>query len=232
MRRNVTSDNFFTSLELAKKLKKKFTSLVGTVNRGRREIPVAMKIAKDPLYTTKVYRAEDTTLTVYQGKKQKNVMVLSTLHPSVHVESSGKKIPETIDFYNKTKFGVVIIDQMARQYSVKAPARRWPVHTFYNILDLAAINAYALYKEVTGESPRRKEFLRKLAEELRAKYINNEDSSDSSEEEVEEIQGRTRKKCQIGRCKNNKTADICRSCKPFVCGTCCGKIRKNCLNCM
>ena len=109
-------------------------------------------MAKDSRYTTKVYRAEVTTLTVYQGKKQKNVMVFSTLHPSVHVESSGKKRPETIDYYNRTKFGAEDNDQMAPQYTVKALVRRWPVHTFYNILDLAKIEAYALYRKVTGES--------------------------------------------------------------------------------
>ena len=40
-------------------------------------------------------------------------------------------------FYNKTKSGVDITDQMARQYTVKAGARRWPMAVFYNILDLA-----------------------------------------------------------------------------------------------
>ncbi|GBP04453.1 PiggyBac transposable element-derived protein 4 [Eumeta japonica] len=37
--RNVTCDNFFTSLLLAEYLKSKNTSVVGTVNRVRREIP-------------------------------------------------------------------------------------------------------------------------------------------------------------------------------------------------
>ena len=38
--RNVTCDNFFTSLLLAEYLKTKNTSIMGTVNRDRREIPV------------------------------------------------------------------------------------------------------------------------------------------------------------------------------------------------
>ncbi|KAM7018170.1 piggyBac transposable element-derived protein 4-like [Tautogolabrus adspersus] len=37
--RNVTTDNFFTSLTLAKNLQRKNTSLVGTVNKARRELP-------------------------------------------------------------------------------------------------------------------------------------------------------------------------------------------------
>ena len=41
-----------------------------------------------------------------------------------------------------------MVDQMARKYSVKASGRRRPVHVFYNVLDLAAINSWILYKEV------------------------------------------------------------------------------------
>ena len=38
---------------------------------------------------------------------------------------------------------------MARKDSTKAGSRRWPLRIFYNILDLAAINAWVLYKDVT-----------------------------------------------------------------------------------
>ena len=40
---NVTCGIFFTSIGLAKRLKKNNTSLVGTVNKGRREIPMEIK---------------------------------------------------------------------------------------------------------------------------------------------------------------------------------------------
>ena len=41
--RNVTCDNFFTSLKLAKSIKAKKTSIVGTMNKIRPEIPKANK---------------------------------------------------------------------------------------------------------------------------------------------------------------------------------------------
>ena len=90
---------------------------------------------------------------------------------SVGVDSSEKHKPETIEFYNKTKCGVDVADQMARQYSVKAGTRRWPVAVFYNILDLACINAFVLYKKKTGDSISRRDFIFKLACELREDYI-------------------------------------------------------------
>jgi len=56
---------------------------------------------------------------------------------------------------------------MARRYSTRAAARQWPVHVFYNILDLAAIIAGNIYRGVTGEEMSRHAFLRQLVEELR-----------------------------------------------------------------
>lgn len=38
-------------------------------------------------------------------------------------------------------------DQMARRYSMKSKGRRWPMHVYYNILDIARVNARLLYKE-------------------------------------------------------------------------------------
>ena len=64
------------------------------------------------------------TLTVYQGRPKKNVYVLSFLRMSVELGESEKKKPETVEFYRKTKCGVDMVDQMARQYSVNAGTRR------------------------------------------------------------------------------------------------------------
>ena len=75
-------------------------------------------------------------------------MILSTLHPYVAVssENNPKKKPKTVLFYNKTKVGVKVVDQMTRKYSVKAASRKWLVHVFYNLIDLAIINSWALSK--------------------------------------------------------------------------------------
>ncbi|KAJ8869912.1 hypothetical protein PR048_028921 [Dryococelus australis] len=44
-------------------------------------------------------------------------------------------------YYNATKFGVGLMDQMTRKYSVESASRRWRVHVFSNVLDFAYINA-------------------------------------------------------------------------------------------
>ena len=62
--------------------------------------------------------------------------------------------------------GVDLYDQMTRLYSVKAASRRWPVHVFYYVLDMALINSWILYKQVCQSSISRREFMQRVAEKL------------------------------------------------------------------
>ena len=57
---------------------------------------------------------------------------------------------------------------MAKKYSVKSGSRRWPLQVFFNILDLAGIIAWVLYKKTTGEQISRKDFMFQLVDELAA----------------------------------------------------------------
>lgn len=140
-------------------------------------------------------------------------------------------LPDFIQFYNKTKFGVDMTDQMARKYTVKSSSCRWPLQIFFNILDLAAINAWILYKEVTGMQIERKQFLFQLAEQLSADFT-TEREKHSSQQEDPQVSTATssnttdstkRKICQIRLCHNNKTNNICQKCKRYVCGRCTSK---------
>ena len=232
--RNVTTDNYFTSVELAKNLKQKKTSLLGTVNKARREIPREIKKVKYPLYDCKFYKNDDASLTVYQGKKNKHVILLSTMHSSIGIDGNPKKTPETVKDYNQTKCGVDIVDAMAKSNSVKASSRRWPVHSFYNTLDLAAINAYVVYKKLTTNSLSRKKFLRRLSEELTSEnrkarnYIPDPDSELESDDSVDEPPGK-RQACQLRRnCKTNHSVG---KCKKRVCGKCSAKTLHVCVKC-
>jgi hypothetical protein len=137
----------------------KKTTLVGTIRGNKREIPKAAKQTKDnmPRFSTLLYKSEDCVLTINKSKPNKRVAVLGSQHKFVKIDKSNKKmLPESIQFYNSTKFGVDMADQMARKYTVKASSRRWPLQIFFNILDLAAVNAWILYKETTGIRIQRK----------------------------------------------------------------------------
>ena len=66
--RNVTTHNYFTSVKLATQLKEKQTSLLGTVNKIRRAVPLSSRKVKEELHSCKHYKSGDITLTAYQGK--------------------------------------------------------------------------------------------------------------------------------------------------------------------
>ena len=222
--RNVTTDNFFTSVNLAKTLRQQGINIVGTVNCIRKEIPQEIKKIKGDLYTTKVFKHDGCTLIVYQAKTTKNVLLLSTMHSTLDIGDDRKSKPETVNFYNSTKFGVDVVDQMARKYTVNAASRRWPMQFFYNILDLAAINAHILYKLVTGSKISRRRYLLRLFEELRSRFVEEGkvNSHESSITNSSMQKSRKRKHCHSKSC-TNKTSETCSSCSKFVCDKCIGK---------
>ena len=123
---NVTSNNYFIFLDLCLQLVKQGCSLVGTIRSNRREIPNNLQETCSLHDTTiaKLTDAADTTVTIpkYQRKKSKSVKILSSLHPNVAIpsENNHPKKPKTILFYNETKLGVDVLDQMSRCSSVKA----------------------------------------------------------------------------------------------------------------
>ncbi|KAL6487603.1 hypothetical protein MHYP_G00042290 [Metynnis hypsauchen] len=67
---------------------------------------------------------------VYAPKRKKAVYVLSSMHSVVETEDTTKRKPNTVTQYNKTKCGVDVMDQMVREYSMRAGTRRWPVAVF------------------------------------------------------------------------------------------------------
>ena len=138
--------------------------------------------------------------------------------------------PETIEFYNSTKFGVDVTNQMARKYSVKSKSQRWPLQVFFNILDLAGINSWILYQETTGEGISRQEFLFQLGEEL-AKEDQKERQLGKGPAEIIATDTSDQKKCQIKFWNGNKTNKICMKCNKHVCGKCTVKNAVICKKC-
>ena len=210
---NVTCDNFFTSLRLLQRLKQMKTSIVGTVRHNRRELPPIVH-SKLPLYQSKILQNDGNSLTIYQSKKDKKpVIVLSSLHPNVEISSDHKHKPETILFYNSTKYGVDALDQMCKMYTVKLPSRRWRMNVSSNMLDLAVINSWILYKKTSGKTILRRDFINDLAEQLVSKPCDN---SLGEQENVT----KKRKTCHVGCCKRNQTSNSCLYCGLPCCGNC------------
>ncbi|XP_029553279.1 piggyBac transposable element-derived protein 4-like [Salmo trutta] len=81
---NVTCDNFFTSYELRRQLLRRNVTMVGMVRKNKPELPPALLAAKDrEVFSSRFAFTPTTTLVSYLPKKNKNVLLLSTLHTGV-----------------------------------------------------------------------------------------------------------------------------------------------------
>uniref|UniRef100_A0A3B1KIL6 Chromo domain-containing protein n=1 Tax=Astyanax mexicanus TaxID=7994 RepID=A0A3B1KIL6_ASTMX len=228
--RNITTSGFFPSLALASHLLVNKTTVVGTIRKSKQETPQCTQTQSE-IFNTKVLRTGNTTLTIYQAKPKENVCVLSTMHQTVSVDNSEQKLPNSISHYYNTKFTVDVLDRMAHLYTVKNGTRRWPVAVFYNILDLAAINAHILYKRCTKAKISRRKFIIELVKELcKVQQIAKAGWGLRVLPEVLTLPVK-RKQCQIGKCSKNKTFNMCEKCRRFVCGKCSKWTPKLCFDC-
>lgn len=168
--RNITCDNFFTSLSLAKVLTSWGLSLVGTVRKNKRFLPACMMPSKNrPEHSTNFGFNKDATICSYVPKKGKAVVLLSTMHFTPTVDDTATRKPEIVLYYNSTKGGVDVMDKMLNEYTTKRSTRRWPLAFFFNILDVAALAAFIIFKTnnpTLKDVQKRRSFLNDLAFQL------------------------------------------------------------------
>ena len=71
---NVTTDNYFTSLNLAEELMTKKTIILGAIRKQQREMPNTESLMKDKLlHDSEIFSSPtDCSLTVYKAKKKEN----------------------------------------------------------------------------------------------------------------------------------------------------------------
>ena len=159
--RNVTLDNFFTSVHLADDLRARNTTLVGTVRRNNRSVPsVANDVTGRTKGDSRYYFSDSKMLCSFWDKGNKPVLLLDTFKPTVSsAEEQNAAKPSTVQFYNATKSGVDIIDKKVRAFSCKRKCRRWPFAVVCNFLDISCINGSFIFNKVHGQSNDRLSFL-------------------------------------------------------------------------
>ena len=179
--RNITCDNFFTNVQLADVLLRKNLTLLGTVRRSNRDIPSEFQANRSRTVGSSLFGfSGDKTLVSFVPKRNRSVMLLSTLHNDDKLDETSKK-PEIIIDYNRTKGGVDTVDQLCHTYSVKRSTRRWPLCLFYGLLDIAAVNSFVIfmYNNPTfhhKENCKRRFFLEELALDLMKPQLQNRQS--------------------------------------------------------
>lgn len=117
--RNVTMDNFFTSVPLAQELQTKNLTLIRTMRKNKPEIPIEFQSNKNRELGSSLFGFQDgLTLVSFVRKQNKAVLLLSSKHHDNQVDNKTGK-PMIILDYNKTKGVVDTVDQMCHKYTVK-----------------------------------------------------------------------------------------------------------------
>ncbi|KAK9692503.1 Transposase IS4 [Popillia japonica] len=155
----ITTDNFFTNVELAEYLITKKLTLLGTVRKNKADTPHELK---------------DITMVSYTPKKNRMVHLLSTQHFDNSISDEPHSKPIIVLDYNHTKGAVDTADKLiiaVKEYSCARRTLRWLFRLFMNILDIAALNAHIIFREKNpqwqlSKKSRRKLFLLTLGRQL------------------------------------------------------------------
>lgn len=239
--RNVTCDNFFTSHSLAVELKKRRLTLLGTVRKNKKFLPPYIIDMKGQPPTTSRFVFDhnlNATIVSYVPKKNRLVLLMSTLHHDKKISDKEHKKPEMILDYNKTKCGVDTLDQLIGTYTCKRKVNRWPVAVFCNMLDVSACNAYVIFKEIIPKwnipvrRDNRRLFLLDLCAALVLPYVKSHTAKPRGSNAGElfhqlktgVIEPPPACGCKRGRCQlcpnpgnTNVHSNICGICHKFVC---------------
>lgn len=171
--RNVTMDNYFTSIPLANKLYASHRlTVVGTLRKNKREIPPELLDVKCRQLNSSIFAFgekpnNNCLICSYLPKKKqkKNVLMLSTVHSddAIDADSGAANKPEVITFYNISKGGVDVVDRLKSEYSVSRISNRWPLTLFFSLLNIGVITAQIIYKINTNDLIPRRIFITELS---------------------------------------------------------------------
>ncbi len=153
---HVVTDNFFSSLALAKFLYRRGTFFTGTIRRTRRGLPQA--VAKGSPGVGEVVNRRSVCQTILallwrQKQGRQPVAVISTAASSGTVREKGQDIPLAITTYNKYMGGVDLHDAMLYCYLDERKTLKVWKKCAFNLIGRTLLNAYILYKCNTGHTP-------------------------------------------------------------------------------
>lgn len=148
-KRNITADNYFTSIELVDKLQERQLTYVGTIRQNKRDLPEQFKPNRHrPIHSSTFGFTRNQTLVSYVPKKNRSVTLLSTLHHDQKINETNENKPEIIEYYNLTKGGDDALNQKCATFTVGRRSRRWPQVIWFAVLNIAGVNAHVILNSV------------------------------------------------------------------------------------
>lgn len=249
--RNVTTDNWYSSMELLTSLRERKLTTIGTLKKNKAIIPKEFLPNKNRDVGTALFGfTNDCTLVSYVPKKNKAVVLYSSMHHSNEIGPNAGK-PIIIEDYNSTKGGVDSVDQKCSIYSCSRRTTRWPMAIFFRILDMSGLNAYILHQShKRANKLSRLNFLKALAanlneNNLRSRLYNTKiprqlrtsissiigiEVPEEVDPRIEKLPRDQRQYCTLCHYKKRtKTAYLCCKCFKPICLSCAKKICNNCV---
>jgi hypothetical protein len=135
--RNVTTDNFFTSVDLANQLKNKILSLVGKMKQNKREIPPESKSAKQRDENSSILYLPRISLLCRMSQRRTNQ--LSSFHHSIVIQQSAaiQKNLKLLNFITEQKlkwtFWIKFVQGTGRNWQMDNGNILWLDQIFWGI---------------------------------------------------------------------------------------------------
>lgn len=138
----VGTNRNFTSFRLVQTLLLTRFTCVGTLRKNERCIPSNFLLNKNREVQTNIFGFRNKmTLVSCVPKKNRAVILISTMHYSDTIDEENHCKSEINLYYNSTKGGVDTLDQLAHAYTSKRKTNRWPMAQFYNLIDVCGVAA-------------------------------------------------------------------------------------------
>lgn len=173
--RNITMDNWYTSIPLVNELLERHNlTVVGTRRKNKKEIPPCFLETKCREKNSTLFGySKNQVITSYVPGNNKNVILVSSMHDQgiIDIDSGDQNKPEIITFYNSTKGGVDVVDELKGEYSVSRVSCRWPLTIFFSLMNIMVINSQIIYRENTGNVITRRNYLKSLGKELAKEFM-------------------------------------------------------------
>jgi hypothetical protein len=153
---------------------------------------------------------------------------------------------KSLNFYNKTKDVVDMLDHTFARYTVQRATSRWTMVTFYGMVNTAAVNALVIYahnvrKDQPEKKIKKKDFLLRIAHDLVTPFVTQRyklftsprniktaivmcgfvsDSEENTMQEPDDYEAISRKRGRSHVCSRSrdvKTQFVCKGCVHYVC---------------
>lgn len=233
------TDNFFTSVSLAKALRLQTTYFTGTIRKNKREIPAEAKHTN--VGESKYFKTKDILMCAHRDKKkQKQPVILISTNSSTDnititkkkgLHESVKEKPKMIHNYNKYMGGADESDKMLYVYLDERRTLKYWKKVVFNIFGRMVLNSYILYSHDKTKPLSRLEFTSKIIENIENEWLSKKCSETPSSSRprfnLERLPGTKLRKCVVcsmtGATNPKCSRLICNICKKGVHGTCIGK---------